>query len=64
MGIASSGFNDPAYGITKAGDGYIFVSAPPGTGGNLVLATADGSHLVILCLPPMDLYQAQNKDAL
>jgi hypothetical protein len=44
MGIASSGFNDPAYGITKAGDGYIFVSAPAGTGGNLVLATADGSR--------------------
>lgn len=43
MGIASSGFNDPAYGITKAGDGYIFLSAPTGTGGNLVLATADGS---------------------
>jgi len=44
MGIASSGFNDPAYGITKAGDGYIFVSAPTGTGGNLVLATADGTY--------------------
>ena len=44
MGIASSGFNDPTYGITKAGDGYIFVSAPTGTGGNLVLATADGSR--------------------
>jgi hypothetical protein len=44
MGIANSGFNDPTFGITKAGDGYIFVSAPPGTGGNLVLATADGSQ--------------------
>ena len=44
MGIASSGFNDPAFGITKAGDGYIFLSAPTGTGGNLVLATADGSY--------------------
>lgn len=44
MGIANSGFNDPAFGITKAGDGYIFVSAPTGTGGNLVLATADGTR--------------------
>ena len=44
MGIASSGFNDPAFGITKAGDGYIFLSAPTGTGGNLVLATSDGSR--------------------
>lgn len=44
MGIASSGFNDPAYGVTRAGDGYIFVSAPTGTGGNLVLATADGTY--------------------
>lgn len=44
MGIASSGFNDPAFGITKAGDGYMFVSAPTGTGGNLVLATADGTY--------------------
>jgi hypothetical protein len=44
MGIANSGFNDPTFGITKAGDGYIFVSAPAGTGGNLVLATADGSQ--------------------
>jgi hypothetical protein len=43
MGIASSGFNDPAFGVTKAGDGYIFLSAPAGTGGNLVLATADGT---------------------
>jgi len=43
MGIASSGFNDPAFGVTKAGDGYIFLSAPTGTGGNLVLATADGT---------------------
>jgi hypothetical protein len=44
LGIASSGFNDPAFGITRAGDGYIFLSAPTGTGGNLVLATADGSY--------------------
>lgn len=44
MGIANSGFNDPAFGITKAGDGYIFLSAPTGTGGNLVLATADGTR--------------------
>jgi hypothetical protein len=44
MGIASSGFNDAAFAVTKAGDGYIFVSAPTGTGGNLVLATADGSY--------------------
>jgi hypothetical protein len=49
MGIASSGFNDATYGITRAGDGYIFLSAPTyanaaSTGGNLVLATADGSR--------------------
>ena len=48
MGIASSLFDDPAFAVTKAGDGYIFVSAPAyanasPTGGNLVLATADGS---------------------
>jgi hypothetical protein len=48
MGIASSLFSDPAYAVTKAGDGYIFLSAPiyansNPTGGNLVLATADGS---------------------
>jgi hypothetical protein len=48
MGIASSLFGDPAYAVTRAGDGYIFVSAPTyansnPTGGNLVLATADGA---------------------
>lgn len=43
MGIASSVFNDPAYGITHAGDSYIFASAPAGTGGNLVLATENGT---------------------
>ena len=43
MGIASSGFNDPAFGSTKAGDSYIFASAPSGTGGNLVLATENGT---------------------
>jgi len=47
MGIASSLFSDPTYAVTKAGDGYIFLSAPiyansTPTGGNLVLATADG----------------------
>jgi hypothetical protein len=44
MGIASSMFDDAAFGITKAGDGYIFLSAPAGTGGNLVLATEHGSY--------------------
>jgi hypothetical protein len=49
MGIASSLFGDPAFAVTKAGDGYIFLSAPTfansnPTGGNLVLATADGAH--------------------
>ena len=49
MGIASSLFSDPAYAVTKAGDGYIFLSAPiyansNPTGGNLVLATADGAY--------------------
>lgn len=49
MGICSSLFADPAFAVTKAGDGYIFLSAPQyantnPTGGNLVLATADGSQ--------------------
>jgi hypothetical protein len=49
LGIAATGFNDPAFGITRAGDGYIFLSAPAyanaaPTGGNLVLATADGAR--------------------
>ena len=48
MGIASTGFSDPSYGVTNAGDGYIFLNAPKyantvATGGNLVLATADGT---------------------
>ena len=49
MGIASSLFSDVSFGITKPGDGYIFLSAPKfanaaPTGGNLVLATADGTY--------------------
>jgi len=49
MGIANSLFSDAAFGITKPGDGYIFLSAPKfanaaPTGGNLVLATADGTY--------------------
>lgn len=49
MGIASTTFSDPTYGVTKAGDGYIFLNAPKyansaSTGGNLVLATADGAY--------------------
>jgi hypothetical protein len=49
MGIASTTFTDPAFAVTKAGDGYIFLSAPAyanaaPTGGNLVLATADGAY--------------------
>lgn len=44
IGIAGSGFNDPAYAVTKAGDSYIFASAPTGTGGNLVLATEGGTY--------------------
>ena len=41
MGITSSNFSDPAFTITGANDGYIFMSAPAGTSGkgNLVLAT-------------------------
>lgn len=41
MGITSANFNDPAYTITGAHDGYIFMEAPAGTtgAGNLVLAT-------------------------
>ncbi len=47
MGIASTTFSDSSYAVTKAGDGYIFLNAPKyansvSTGGNLVLATADG----------------------
>jgi hypothetical protein len=47
MGITSSGFNDPAFGSTNAGDGYLFMSAGAnlGVGGNLVLATdSTGTH--------------------
>jgi len=49
MGIASTTFTDPTFAVTKAGDGYIFLSAPAyanttPTGGNLVLATADGAY--------------------
>jgi hypothetical protein len=41
MGITSSGFSTPLYGITEAGDGYIFMSAPASAtvGGNLVICT-------------------------
>jgi hypothetical protein len=41
MGITAAGFNDPAFTITEAHDGYIFMEAPSGTTGrgNLVLAT-------------------------
>jgi hypothetical protein len=47
MGIAATTFTDATYGVTNAGDGYIFLNAPKyanatATGGNLVLATADG----------------------
>ena len=42
LGIASTGFTDPAYAVTKAGDSYLFASAPTGKNGNLVIAT-DGS---------------------
>jgi len=44
IGIASSVFDDPAYAVTFAGDSYIFASAPAGTGGNLVLATENGTY--------------------
>lgn len=41
MGITSSAFNDPAFTITGAGDGYIFMVGATGGAdkGNLVLAT-------------------------
>ena len=40
MGMTGSGFNDTAYTITNANDGYVFVQGnSDGTGGNLVLAT-------------------------
>ncbi len=41
MGITSSGFEAAEFGITSAGDGYIFMSAPDGAGlgGNLVICT-------------------------
>jgi len=42
MGMAGSGFNDTAYTITNANDGYVFVQGnADGTGGNLVLATGN-----------------------
>jgi hypothetical protein len=41
MGYTGSGFNDPAFTITKPNDGYLFTGAVAGSGlgGNLVLAT-------------------------
>ena len=45
MGIESTKYNNASFGLTKAGDGYIFMSAPTyagnsvQVGGNLVLAT-------------------------
>jgi hypothetical protein len=46
LGIAGSGFNDPAYTITKAQDGYIIVRPTGSTyGGNLVIGTSEaGSY--------------------
>jgi len=42
MGMTGSGFNDTAYTITDANDGYLFVQGnTDGAGGNLVLATGD-----------------------
>jgi len=43
MGITGSSFSQGAFGITGANDGYIFMSAPEGSGntGNLVIATSD-----------------------
>ena len=41
MGITSSTFSNPTYGITGANEGYLFMSAPSGASktGNLVIAT-------------------------
>jgi hypothetical protein len=41
LGFTGSGFNDPAFSITKSNDAYVFASAVAGSGlgGNLVLAT-------------------------
>lgn len=41
VGMTNSGFTAAAFGITNAGDGYIFMSAPAASsvGGNLVIAT-------------------------
>jgi len=47
MGITAAGFSDPAFTITEAHDGYIFMEAPTGTTGrgDLVLATGStGTH--------------------
>ena len=43
MGVTSSAFNDPAFTLTGANDGYIFYEAPADTtgAGNLVIATGD-----------------------
>lgn len=41
MGIGSSTFADPAYSVTGPNEGYVFMSAPAGSGssGDLVIAT-------------------------
>lgn len=43
MGITSENFDDPTYGVTGKGDGYIFMAAKDGStdeGGNLFLSTS------------------------
>jgi hypothetical protein len=43
MGICSENYNDPSYGVTSKGDGYIFMSAKAGSTdekGNLYLSTS------------------------
>ncbi len=49
IGMAGSGFNDTAYTITYANDGYLFVQGnASGSGGNLVLATgANGGKDIV-----------------
>jgi hypothetical protein len=41
MGITSNSFTDPTYSVTARNEGYLFMSAPAGSGtsGNLVIAT-------------------------
>jgi hypothetical protein len=47
MGINSSGYNQPAYGLQSANDGYLYVAGNTTTGGgNLVLSTTTLNDII------------------